>query len=211
MDGETLQLRVRSGYEKAARRVGMAYFRHRPTSALGPYTGTPIEIQASFAASGNSFNFEKGQEPGEHLFNVLADPANLAPGDYFVRGDVWVYLIARVPVLAPPTAILCNTLVTVTRAAAPVTGLSPYSGDIRGVDTTILAGYPTRVKLARASGPVVDLPSDGMQSQVDFWLPAIAPVRSGDIATDSSGRRYVIGAVELDGSLYIVKAKGVAG
>lgn len=211
MDGTRLQQKVRSGYEKSARRIGVPFSRYRPTLATNPFSAAPLAVLCAFASFGNSFNFTRGQEPGEHIFNVLADASNLAQGDYLVNGPLWTYLVTRVPVLAPPTAVLCNTTVTITRAQSRVAGLNPYGGDIQGADTPILAGYPTRIKVAKATGSITDLPADGSQSQAELWLPTVVPIRSGDIATDGRGRRYILGSVEADDGIYIVKARSVTG
>lgn len=199
MDGERLQQRVYSGYEKAARRVGLAYSQYRPTTATNPISSGFLLGEVKIAVTSDGFAFNTHESHGENTANLLADGRELEVGDYLVRGDR-TYFVGSMGHIRPIMAVRCNEVLTLKRPAPPLlNGLNTYGGDIRPDELIIATAWPASSSMLGNGKTNEPLPSDAGTGRRRILLPAIpgVTVLHSDIFENALTQRYTVMSAEL--------------
>lgn len=199
MDGERLQQRVYSGYEKAAKRVGLPHDHYRPINPLSPigpssHIGT---ILAAVSEPGSDYAFKAAEYHRESTVRLLADGRILHIGDYIHRnGRYW--FVASMAHIRSIIAVRCDLILTLKRPQAPgLNGLNGYGADIRPLSTTVAAGWPASVQIAGHGRTDEPLPSDAGAGRRRILLPPMGvTVLHSDILEDEDTNRYTIMAAE---------------
>ena len=150
----------------------------------------------------------KALDPAKPKCDAVFDPAVIAPGDYLVGsieqgGVVETFFIATIQAPAPPRAIRCNVLVTITRPAPrTVFGVQPALDTQPGQEVAILTAWPASLlREGRGQDGDVRLPGDVKLGGYIVLLPPSLPVllRSGDTLTSVTSKnsmRMVVATVE---------------
>ncbi len=200
MDGDRLQQRVYSGYEKAAKRVGLPHDHYRPANPLAPIgpssrIGT---ILAAVSEPGSDYAFKATEGHGENTVRLLADGRILQVGDYLHRNGAY-WFVASMAHIRAILAVRCNFIFTLKRPQAPLAnGLSGYGGDIRPLATIIAQGWPGSSQIAGHGKADEPLPSDAGTGRRRVLLPSMGiTVLHSDVLEDQNAHRYTIMAPEL--------------
>ncbi|MBB3175595.1 hypothetical protein FHR90_003457 [Endobacter medicaginis] len=121
MDGNRIAALVSMGYAKSAAATGTAYQLYRPTGPSNPAAGTPL-TSLPVTVSADSYRFRQPVSLGKPMRQVLVDTAQTRAGDYLVGAGGTLFIADQSPLL-PVQAVLCNSVLTVKRAAAPDAGV----------------------------------------------------------------------------------------
>lgn len=205
--------RVPHGYNVAARNLGRTTTHYRPNGATAPLVAGNI-VQTTLAAFDTvpEFTFVNPQKFGNVTYYAMMDATLVQVGDYLVQG-AQPYFVATVDDYAAPMVIRCDRVLTVKRPAV-VSG--SYSGDIRGNETSLIAGWPAAcVQNSKGERGDAGLPGDTRAPWWTIELPASVPVqlRSSDVAEDNQTQpmRFVFSSVEPSAlGLRITAAQTVA-
>lgn len=196
MSGSLIQDRVSRGLGTAARVIGTTYDAFRAAGAA--YPTAPInrflQLPAAFAPDDASFR----QQPryGRSIWAGLFDTAYTRPGDY-LTGAAGTFFIAAQSAFQPALCILTNTVLSLSRPAAPAAaGVNSYGGVALSSATSLLTAWPGCI-LAAGAGPTDDLPAAGAPGAWTILLPP-GPAAPGiaDLVVDAAGQTYVINTAE---------------
>jgi hypothetical protein len=200
MDGEKLQLKVYSGYEKAAKRIGLSFDHYRPTDMAGALL--PGALIGTLLASFNAQDMKYGKASvhGKPVWFCLADGRVLAHGDYLVRGGSTFFIAGMQPLL-PILAVECNRVLTFYRPQQQAgVGIGNYGGNTAENQTVIATGFPAAVfQGTKGERNDTNLPGDVKNPWWAVMIPALpgdAQLRTDDVAIDENGRRYVLSSTE---------------
>lgn len=184
MDGVKLQNKVYGGYAKAAQRIGLPFDVYRPSDASNPLaTGNKVvtALPAHFTADGG---YTKPNTYGAATWQLMADGAQVAVGDY-LTGEGGPYFIAAKQPLLPILAVSCNRTVSLTQG-----GVSP-----------VAVAWPASVLQAGAGGrnALEMIPGDASNPSWRMLLPAVPGLTFdvADLVTDDLLRSYFIDSAEL--------------
>ncbi len=199
MDAASRRAKYAQAYRQAAAKSGVPCALYRPT---GP--GNPIDpgnlITTLPVLIGTDATFSKPPMPGKPQRLAYLDATVAQPGDYLVGTD-GTYFLAAILLPAPPLAIECNDVITVTRYALPTAvGALDYNGVGNAADTVLLASWPASILQGRVGTKNdLDLPSD--VTNPNFQLMMAAPpvaLRTSDVVTDQAGMRWLVVMVETN-------------
>lgn len=200
MDGPTLQSKLYYGYAKSAQYIGTAFAQYRPTSALNPTTGTPLNASLLASFNAKDMAYSKAQDFAKATWYCLADGTQLNVFDYLV-GEQTYYIAAMQPLL-PILAVQCNEVLSITRPQlqTQVGGVTDYEGTVAANETPLMTAWPAAViQGSKGEKGEVVLPGDVRNAWWAIMLPAASGVtlRSGDLIYSSLNRRYIISSAEL--------------
>lgn len=135
----------------------------------------------------------KALDPGKPKADAVFDPSALRPGDYLVGalelgGVPETFFVTSIQAPAPPRAIRCNALCTITRPnPASAFGVQAALDTQPGNETAILEGWPaSMLREGRGETGDVKLPGDVKLGGYIVLLPPSVPValRSGDTVSN---------------------------
>lgn len=199
MDAATLQQKIYAGYGKAALRIGPSYNQYRPSSAINPFQGGPLQsLYASFNAE--DMTYSRPNKYGKATWFCLVDGTQTQVGDYLINGEKTYFIAAQQDTL-PILAVECNRTINIFRPQQQTQpGVNPYGGTIDANQTELLSGWPASIlqgTKGEKDGAV--LPGDVRLPWWAILLPAYPGVTllTADIITDDINRRYIISSAEL--------------
>ena len=196
MDAATLSDRVSRGMGVAARVFGTPYDAYRPRGAVDPLRPELRFLRLPAAFDGGNPGYPRPAGYGRAQRGIF-DGAYLRVGD-LLRGARGVLFVALLPALDRPLCVLTNAVVRASREAGPAeVGLAAYGGVVASRMRPVLSGWPGQL-LPDSGGRPGGLPGDGGLGEFSLLLPLGAPaLRGSDVATDDTGRRFVVGAAAL--------------
>lgn len=201
MDAATLQARIYSGYEKAARRIGYTFDLYRPTGAGAVITGINkvASLPAAFSLKGDK-QFTKAPAYKDVLWEGLLDGSLAQRGDYLFNPAHGTFFVADMPAQLPIVCVRCFHTLSIMRPGSPaVVGIAGYNGTTKAGEAPILVNWPGSVVYAqRGRVTEVGLPMDLPSPYYDVLLPDFADVtlRPSDVVVDELEQRYVVGSAE---------------
>jgi hypothetical protein len=198
MDAATLQVKVASGYCRAALRLGTVQRQFRPVAADNPTAGIPRASMLAAFDQAEQFTFARPWDRRRADGFALMDTTDVQPGDYLVGADT--YFVSRFEPFRPASVVLCDQVLTITASSgAAQTGLTGYSGRTTGTDIHVAGGWPASV-LARGAGqiPPTALPDNVRAAWFEILLPPMPGVVLSPTmrATDEGGTVYLVSTVE---------------
>ncbi|QBJ80517.1 hypothetical protein [Aquitalea sp. USM4] len=198
MDGTKLQLKVYSGYGKAAKRIGFPYQQFRPTSANNPLATTAL--QSLYCSFTTNFRYDQPNKYGQATWLGIFDGTNVDPGDFLV-GHQGTYFVAAMQDTLPIYCVQCNRTISVLRVTiADQVGAIGEGGDAQEVEVAMMTGWPASI-LQGTKGEQNDakLPSDVRTPWWSILFPDYPGVilRTSDVIRDDIGRKYIISSAEL--------------
>jgi hypothetical protein len=208
MDGATIQSKVYRGYAKTAAKLGLSFNQFRPATATNPVSGTPLAtLPAAFDVNGK---FDAPREYAKATWRIYADFSQTLPGDYLVEvaptqtGQApRTFFVASQQPLLPPSAVLCNAVVSLQRAdgdSGTEGAQAEYDTVSQETYTQLAIGWPASM-LAGTKGEknVEDLPDSTRDAWYIVLLPPIPGVviQVDDVLTDALGRICKISSCEL--------------
>jgi hypothetical protein len=154
----------------------------------------------TFAPYGNWFQFGTPSQHGDTYYTGLFDPTDYRIGDYLVSAKD-TYFILSLDHIEPPLVAQAFRTMDFCRPvnATDVAGRNPrYGGNDAASEEHYMTGWPISLNLERKlAQPMAGLPGDASAASMEFLLPyAGVEIVNADIAIDSDGNRWVIGAVE---------------
>ena len=200
MDQATIQARIGYGLAKAAGIVGASFSQYRPNGALDPLViGSSISTLPCAMDHSPSLTLLAPTPPGHPFALLLADPAQMQPGDYLVGSDT--YFVSRIEPLQPAWCVLCNMTMNILDTAQTTTaGTNAYGGVTSATNTMLARGWPMSV-LAKTRGEqdVTKLPSDTRSAFYEVLSPSIpgVPMVVGLCLEDAAAQTYEIMNIEL--------------
>jgi hypothetical protein len=214
MDGLKLADRLAYGAGCAARRVGFLHDAYRSKKPHYPIdlTNRFLRLSVAYVLPGGSVGAPSGF--GVPFRQAWADWSYLQVGDYLVGPEGTVFVAAIEPP-KPMLVIMTNTVIDLSRPAAPVLpGSNPYGAVLPTTTTQLLSAFPGSLLVSGLSDRTrAGLPDDTKLPGFVCLLPAAPGVRTmvADIVTDGTGARYVINAVEtLSGVLRLSMNQAVS-
>jgi hypothetical protein len=205
-----VQSKVYSGYGHAARFLGGQATQYRPYDPMNPVGGAGVLalINAAFDTD-PAFSLRRPAKPGEAIFYLLGDAADLLVGDYLQAVD-GMFFVASLENVKPPMVIRTNATLSLVR---PQTGTSAGAnapgGDSVATETTLLSGWPAAVLSAgHGQRSDVDLPGDTRMDGWEILLPPTLAVEilSDDILVDENSLRHVVIAAEASPTGWRIQA-----
>lgn len=197
MDGNDIQKKIYSGYEKAVQRLGVPFNQVRPSVALNPIAIVQNVQKAAFSPDGK---FLKPAGYGKPVWQALVDGRKTEVGDYFVGADATFFIIAM-QALLPILAVKCNHVISVSTAASNAgIGAQPYGGNTLAGQHAYLSGWPASILQGpKGERSETNLPGDVKNPWWVILLPSFSGVliNTTDIVTDENEDRYVISSNEL--------------
>ena len=207
MNGASLQDRISKGMGVAARRIGAAHGVYRPKLPACPLSQRNRIITLFAAFNAGDEHFRRAETVQRPVWWGLFDAAYTLPGDY-LSGPAGTFFVASQAPLLPVECIKTNRCITVSRPAPVAPG--GYSGMVAGQAETVLDSWPASV-LALGTRLSGNLP----ETRFGYWsilLPQLpAMPRVADVATDETGRTFVVGSVEQTDMGWRLAAREVAG
>lgn len=194
-----IQQAIWYGYRASASVLGKPHSIYRPTSAVQPISPeTLVTVLPAIFTPSDRYGFKEGAGYAKALWSVLVDGNQTRPGDILVGETTW-YIASMEPDL-PIMAVRCSSTVTVTRPTSTTgIGLRAPSGDVVTQETTLMAGWPASIlQGTKGEKPDSGLPDDVRAPWAAILLPAVEGVelRTDDIITDETDRRFVISGCE---------------
>jgi hypothetical protein len=199
MDGVRLADRLAYGAGCVARRVGFLHDAYRPD---GPEA--PVDLAKRFLRLPVAFVLPGGSVSAPSGFAVpfrqaWADWSYLRSGDYLAGPEGTVFVAAIEPP-KPMLVVMTNSIVALSRPAAPVlAGINPYGAVLPGTMTVLIADFPASLLTGGLGDRTkAGLPDDTRVPGFTAMLPVVACVqpRVADILTNERAERFVVTAGE---------------
>jgi hypothetical protein len=203
MDGVVLQDCIARGLGHAGRAIGVLCDAYRPSGTDAPLDSGNRFLCLSAAFNARDPTFRNAAGANDAVWYGVFDSAYLLAGDYLVErltGRTW--FVAALQNLLPPTCVLTNRVLTVTRpssGAAAIAGVNAYNGG--GAAAAVVGGFPASLLHGGASRGTSAIPADARAGGAVALMPPIAGVvfARGDLVGDDLGRNFVVGEAEENG------------
>lgn len=200
MNGATVQDKMYYGYGKVAEKIGTSFDLYRPAGPLDVMDSGNL-IQEGFMVSLlQDGKFSKPNKYGNAVWQGIFDGRETQKFDYLTNGDV-TYFINAMPQVLPITLVECNTVVSVSRAAAPTTnkGKVAYGANLASTETVLMSNCPVSQLIGtKWERNLTGLPMD---TRLPYWIYLIpdlgVEIKISDIITEANGRRAVVATPEL--------------
>lgn len=206
MTPDLIANKIWKGIGKAANKIGFPTVVYRPLTAFDPIDDPNIATRtpASFALDAN---YLATNNYGKAVWRVLVDGTKVRVGDYLVTtlpdGVKTFFIIQRHPDL-PIACVLCNSLISVTRAKQlNAAGANDYMGNTKAGETAVMTEWPASLLEGRIGREEVKLPGDVGDPTFRVLLPAFPglEIKSRDILTEvgisNPPRRFVVISAEI--------------
>ena len=199
MDISTIRAKVRSGYGKAAAKLGNSCAIYRPTAATAAIvSGNLVGTQLVAFDTVPRFSFVNPTSFKYRAFYALTDATALAVGDYLVAEGL-TYFVATKDDIAPPMAIRCDRVLTIKRPQPGTPGGDYYGSNATSGEEALLTEWPAALMDGtKGQGTLSNLPGDVRAPWVKLLMPAgpaqiqFADVMYDDLPTPS---RYIVAGV----------------
>ena len=198
-----IRAKVQYGLGKAGAILGYTVNQYRPAGASAPIgSGTLVgSLTADFDVAAD-VRFKAQQPFDKAAMYLLGNPAALLSGDYLVGqgsgpDETWTYFVTACGGVAPAAVIRCNTVLTISRAPAPVAGIGAYGGETAANLVPVLTGWPAALlPKGRSETNQTKLAADGKLPLIEILMPwgGVTP-NNADVVVDDAGRRYVVSLV----------------
>lgn len=205
MDGVRLADRLAYGAGCAARRVGFLHDAYRPEGKAGPLDPARrfMRLAVAFVLPGGSVGAPAGF--AMPFRQAWADWSYLRVGDY-LAGPEGIVLVAAIEPPKPMLVVMTNTVVRLTRPAAPVLpGTNPYGAVTPQTELVLADGFPASLLRGGLSDRTHDgMPDDTKVPGYAALLPRVPQVcpQVADVLIDPAGARYVVTGVEQVAGLW---------
>ena len=203
-----------------AQTLGLPFNIFRPRTTAAAISGsnlignTPVWITAD-----PTLMTQKAIDPRKPVIYAAIDPTRVQVGDYIqgplsYGGTPETLFVATIDQNAAITAVLCNTVLTLSRPVADTPGADFYGGNVTNGQTALVTSWPASV-LPGTKGNTGDtnLPSDQRLPWAKILMPAARGVqfRFADFGTDNAAQpnRYELSTAVLTRSWWDITAAQV--
>jgi hypothetical protein len=166
-----IQSKINKGNGIAAKYLGAPFTQYRPTDPLDPL-GNPIGSLISDFDADPAFSHRAPGKYDNAIFYGLFDATYVRRGDYLVGPNRETYFVAGIEPNKPIMCVKCNRSAGFMRPNPNPAGDQFYGGDLRGAETTILAGWPiSQLQGTKGERGQANLPGDVRMSDDigRFW------------------------------------------